>query len=229
MSNNKNYLTKRENQRRILNRFIDRPVKYLVKHKISPDTLSYIGFLFSLATAICITFDGLHFPFVIAWITPLLLFWAGALDVFDGEVARRTNANSMVGAFLDSNLDRLSDAILIISLILGNYINYLLGSIILFLVIMISYIRAKAENQGIDMRGVGMMERGERLIILWFGFIAEIELYFFTNLIFGTPFKWFFPIFISIFTLLLALTVIQRLVFSFRALRKLDNQNKSLY
>jgi archaetidylinositol phosphate synthase len=227
LSNSKNYITKRENQRRILNRFIDRPVQYLIKHNISPDMLSYVGFLFSLATAICLAFDGLHFPFAIAWITPLLLFWAGALDVFDGEVARRTNAISMVGAFLDSNLDRLSDALIILSLILGNYINYFLGSITLFLIIMISYIRAKAENQGIDMRGVGMMERGERLIILWFGFIIEIELYFFTNLFFGTPFIWFFPIFLLIFTLLLALTVIQRLIFSFRALHKLDTQNET--
>jgi archaetidylinositol phosphate synthase len=228
LSSYKNNITKRENQRRILDRFIDRPVKYLIKHNINPDTISFIGFLFSLATATCLAFDGLHFHFAVAWITPVLLFWAGAFDVLDGEVARRTNTNTLAGAFLDSNLDRLSDALIIIALILGNYINYLIGIIILFLIIMISYIRAKAENQGIDMRGVGMMERGERLIILWFGFIAEIELYFFINLFFGVPPTWFFPLFIIIFTALLALTVIQRLIFSFLALRKLDAQNKAL-
>jgi archaetidylinositol phosphate synthase len=228
LSNSKNNNSKRENQRRILIKFIDRPVNYLIKHQIKPDTISYLGFLFSFATAICLAFDGLHFPFFIAWITPFLLFWAGALDVFDGEVARRTHTISMTGAFLDSNLDRLSDSALIISLILGNYINYFIGLILLFLIIMISYIRAKAENQGIDMKGIGMMERGERMIILWFGIIAEIEFYFFTKLFFGTPFTWFFPIFILIFTLLSAITVIQRLNFSFKTLRKLDAQNKAL-
>ena len=228
MSQNNRNVAKRENQRRILIKFIDGPVKYLVKHNINPDILSYIGFLFSLATAICLALDGLHFPFAIAWITPFLFFWAGALDVFDGEVARRTNTNTTTGAFLDSNLDRLSDSLIIIALILGNYLNYLLGCIILFLIIMIPYIRAKAESQGVDMKGVGIMERGERLIVLWFGFIAEIELYFFINLFFNTPPTWFFPIFIAVFTLLLAFTVIQRFVFSFIALRKLDAQNQSL-
>jgi len=219
---------KRTNQRRILDKFIDLPVNFLIKHKFSPTFLSYIGFLCSLSVAFLLSIGGLHFPFYTAWTVPFLLFWAGAFDVFDGEVARRTNSNSKAGAFLDSNLDRLSDAVLIIGLILGNFIHYILGYILLFLIVMISYIRARAENEGVDMKGVGFMERAERLIIIWFGFIAEFWMYYFGTIFldFHFIFTWFFPIYILIFTGLLILTIVQRLVFSFKALKKLDEQNK---
>ncbi|GAH39298.1 unnamed protein product, partial [marine sediment metagenome] len=60
-------------------------------------------------------------------IVPFFMFWAGAFDVFDGEVARMTQKISNSGAFLDSNLDRLSDAIIVLGLILGGYFNYLAG------------------------------------------------------------------------------------------------------
>jgi len=141
--------------------------------------------------------------------------------VFDGEVARRTGNISKSGAFLDSNLDRLSDAIIVLGLIMGGYFNYVIGFIILFLIIMISYIRARAENEGIDMKGVGLMERAERLIVLWFAFIAEFWIFFLSNLFYGAPFELFFPIFTIIFTGLLILTIAQRLIFSFKELSKI--------
>jgi archaetidylinositol phosphate synthase len=218
---------KRSNQRRIIGKAIDLPVNFLIKHKFSPTILSYIGFLCSASVAFLLSIGGLRFPFYTAWMVPFILFWAGAFDIFDGEVARRTNSNSKAGAFLDSNLDRLSDSVLIIGLILGNFLHYILGYIILFFVIMISYIRARAENEGIDMRGVGFMERAERLVILWLAFMVEWWIYTISKLILGTPFTWFFPIFMLFFTGLLILTIIQRLMFSFKALNKLDAQNKN--
>ena len=226
MSGTEHINNKRSNQRRFLDKFIELPVNFLIKHKLSPTILSYIGFSCSVSVAFLLSIGGLHFPFCIAWIVPFILFWAGAFDVFDGEVARRTNLNSKAGAFLDSNLDRLSVAALIIGLILGNFLHYILGYILLFLIIMISYIRARAENEGIDMKGVGFMERADRLIILWFAFIAEFWIYYLSKIILGTPFTLFFPIFILFFTGLLILTIVQRLIFSFKALNKLDEQNK---
>jgi len=214
---------KRSNQRRILQIFVDLPVKLLIKCGFTPNILSFCGFFCSITVAFLLSIGGLHFPFPIAWIVPFVLFWAGAFDVFDGEVARRTEINSKSGAFLDSNLDRLSDAAIVLGLILGGYFNYVIGFTILFLIIMVSYIRARAENEGIDMKGVGFMERADRLITLWFAFISEFWIYFLSNLIFGTPFTLFFPIFILIFAGLLTLTIIQRLIFSFKALRKIEN------
>ena len=227
-TNNNRTNNKRTNQRRFLDKFIDLPVNFLIKHKVSPTILSYMGFLCSVSGAFLLSIGGLHFPFYTAWMIPFILFWGGAFDVFDGEVARRTNSNSKAGAFLDSNLDRLSDSVLIIGLIMGNFLHYVLGYILLFLVIMISYIRARAENEGIDMKGVGLMERAERLIVLWFAFIVEFWMNYLGTIFpdIHFIFELFFPIFTLIFTGLLILTIVQRLRFSFKALNKLDEQNK---
>ncbi|MFX0033169.1 MAG: CDP-alcohol phosphatidyltransferase family protein [Candidatus Hodarchaeota archaeon] len=216
--------TKRQNQRRLLDKFIDRPVKFLIRKKISPNFLSYIGFLFSISTAVFISIGALHFDIWLAWIVPFLMFWAGAFDVFDGEVARRSGHNSRAGAFLDSNLDRISDSAIILSLIFGNYIDYLIGYILLFLIIMISYIRARAENEGVDMKGVGFMERAERLIIMWLAFIAEFWIFYLSTLFYGFPFRWFFPIFALVFIGLLSLTILQRFLYSLKSLRKIDKK-----
>lgn len=227
MSKSEQASIKRSNQRRILNKFVDPPVKFLIKHGFTPNIISFCGFSCSIAVAILLAWGGLHFPLHINWIIPLLLFWAGAFDVLDGEVARRTENISKSGAFLDSNLDRLSDAILVLGLIIGGYFNYIVGFTILFLIIMISYIRARAENEGIDMKGVGFMERAERLIFLFFAFILEFWIYFLSNLMYGTPFTLFFPIFTLVFTGLLTLTVAQRLIFSFKSLSKIETQDEN--
>ena len=218
---------KRSNQRRILEIFVELPAKALVKWGFTPNILSFCGFFCSIAVAILLSLGGLHFPFPVAWIVPFLMFWAGAFDVFDGEIARMTQKISISGAFLDSNLDRLSDAVIVFGLILGGYYNYIVGYAILFLIIMISYIRSRAENEGIDMKGVGFMERAERLIILWFAFITEFWIFFLTNIFFEAPFELFFPIFTIFFTGLLILTIAQRLIFSFKELSKIETHDKN--
>jgi len=218
---------KRNNQRRILQIFVELPARALVKWGFTPNILSFCGLFCSIAVAILLSLGGLHFPFPIAWIVPFVMFWAGAFDVFDGEIARKTQNISISGAFLDSNLDRLSDAVIIIGLVMGGYFNYIVGYTILFLIIMISYIRSRAENEGIDMKGVGFMERAERLIILWFAFIIEFWIFFLSNLFFGAPFELFFPIFTIVFTGLLVLTIAQRLIFSFKELSKIETLDQN--
>jgi phosphatidylglycerophosphate synthase len=159
---------------------------------------------------------------------------AGAMDLFDGEVARRTGNETQAGAFLDSNLDRLSDAIFILGLIYGGLVDYFLGFILLFLVIMISYIRSRAENEGVNMKGVGFMERAERLLFLIFAIIFELIFYFATELLLGEPFTIPFPvpfitrievspvflISIIIYTITLLYTVLQRFIHTFKILNK---------
>jgi phosphatidylglycerophosphate synthase len=227
LSNKEDINEKRENQRKLLLRFIETPVNYLIKHNISPNLLSFLGLLCSFIVAFFTAIDGLHFPIWLAWIVPFFLFWAGAFDVFDGEVARRTHQISKKGAFLDSNLDRVSDAVIVIGLILGNYINYYIGYLLLFLILMISYIRAKAEKENIEMRGVGFMERAERLIILWFAFIIEFWVYYLSNLFLGFNVSFFFQAFIFFYIFLLLLTIIQRISFSVKRLRKIDGQENN--
>jgi phosphatidylglycerophosphate synthase len=155
----------------------------------------------------------------------------GAMDLFDGEVARRTERETQAGAFLDSNLDRLSDGICVLGLIYGGLVNYLLGFLILFLIIMISYIRSRAENEGVNMKGIGFMERAERILFLLFAIIGELIFYFVTELSFDEPFTIpaplitrvevtpVFLISILIFTFTLIYTVLQRLSHTFKTLK----------
>jgi archaetidylinositol phosphate synthase len=234
ISNNK----KRVKQKELLNRFIDKPVKFLIRHHISPNSLSYLGFCCALLAAFFIAIRIIHNLFWFAWLVPFFLFLAGSLDVFDGEVARRTGSISKSGAFLDSNLDRISDATLILGLIFGGFINFLFGYIIMFLFIMISYIRAKAENEGIDMKGIGFMERAERIILLLIALILESFIFYCSKIIMGKPWTiylpfitsvpvtWFFLIFIIGYTILLIMTVDQRLSYTFKYLKQSDNRFK---
>ncbi len=235
---------KRQKQRSTLNRFIDRPVDVLVKHHITANQLSFLGFFCSVAAALFLALNTIHSPIFIAFLAPFLMFMSGAFDVFDGEVARRTGKEGPVGAFLDSNLDRLSDAVIILGLIYGGLITYFLGFLILFLSIMISYTRSRAENEGVDMRGVGLLERAERMIALMCALILETWINFFSELstiLFGTP-SWiysfplvasrtissFFMVFILAYTFLLAFTIAQRIVFAYKKLNNpIVNENIS--
>lgn len=91
-------------------------------------------------------------------------------DLFDGAMARISQAGpSKWGAFLDSTLDRIADAALLIGVAIA-LINQ--GDALVYLVLLtlvtgalIPYIRAKAEALNIDC-SVGIAERTERLIIV---------------------------------------------------------------
>lgn len=222
---------KRTRQREISIRFIDRPVDFLIKHNITPNTISFIGFICSIVASLLIGIFGLYFSVYLSWIIPSIMGIGGAMDLFDGEVARRTERETQAGAFLDSNLDRLSDAICVLGLIYGGLLNYLLGYIILFLVIMISYIRSRAENEGVNMKGIGFMERAERILFLLFVIIGELIFYFITDLSFNKPFAITIPfitrvpvtpvflISIIIYTFTLIYTILQRLSHTFKTLK----------
>jgi len=122
----------------------------------------------------------------------LMLLLAGLCDILDGELARRAGLASRFGAFLDSTLDRLSEAVVLLG-ILGFYLRNLLALVLhperalmqistglepltwavmaftaaLAMVgsFMVSYTRARAEGLGLDCK-VGWFERPERLLLL---------------------------------------------------------------
>jgi CDP-diacylglycerol--glycerol-3-phosphate 3-phosphatidyltransferase len=122
----------------------------------------------------------------------LMLLLAGLCDILDGELARRAGLESRFGAFLDSTLDRLSEAVVLLG-ILGFYLRNLYALVLhperallqistgldpltwavmaftaaLALVgsFMVSYTRARAEGLGLACK-VGWFERPERLVLL---------------------------------------------------------------
>ena len=102
-----------------------------------------------------------------------VIFFAGFLDMQDGQVARRENRVTAFGAFFDSTLDRYSDMALYMGLLVYYAVNGRSSYVILAAVatagsVMVSYSRARAESI-IPTCKVGFMERPERLVVLILG------------------------------------------------------------
>jgi archaetidylinositol phosphate synthase len=96
----------------------------------------------------------------------IVLLISGFFDVVDGTVARVTKSSSRKGSFLDSSLDKLSEVAVFLGLAIGDLAEPLLCMIALSLSLIVSYIRARAESLGIELKGIGIGERAERLLIL---------------------------------------------------------------
>lgn len=99
-------------------------------------------------------------------IASVMLLISGFFDIVDGSVARVMKRSTVRGSFLDSNLDKISEAVIFIGIAIGGLSNPILAMIALSSSILVSYLRAKAESLGIELKGVGIGERAERLLIL---------------------------------------------------------------
>lgn len=144
---------------------------------VSPNQLTSLGLLLTGAAAVVIAND----QFVAGgW----LLVAGGSMDLLDGSVARATGRSTPFGSFYDSVSDRIADAMIFTGLALA-FANQprILALILVALVasFVTSYVRAKAE--AIDLAcTVGMIERGERAVILMAGlifhrFVLEVALW----------------------------------------------------
>jgi CDP-diacylglycerol--glycerol-3-phosphate 3-phosphatidyltransferase len=97
--------------------------------------------------------------------------------MLDGALARVTSQQSTFGAFLDSLLDRYSEAAILLALIFQFTIRHDTLSVVLVYIaaigsILISYARARAEGLGIECK-VGIAPRPERVIILGLGLLFK--------------------------------------------------------
>ncbi len=135
----------------------------------SPNFWTWIGLILSIISAIIYS---LHSPSIGAnWYSATLiggifLIIAGGSDAIDGAVARVTNKTSALGSFLDSVIDKVSEIIIFIGVLIGNFTNPVLVLVTLSLSLLVSYTRSKGESLGIDLKGKGIAERAERIIIL---------------------------------------------------------------
>jgi CDP-diacylglycerol--glycerol-3-phosphate 3-phosphatidyltransferase len=154
----------------------DLPVSWLARTRVTPNALSWIGFGLTLGAAALVTLG----QFIAAGFVFLA---AGFMDILDGGLARRTGRVTRFGAVLDATLDRASEAALFLG-ILGLFlltgpqpvlVFSLAGewSVLLVFVswlgsVLVSYIRARAEANGIDCQS-GLFTRTERVILLTLG------------------------------------------------------------
>jgi archaetidylinositol phosphate synthase len=171
----------------LLNRFKEKliPITTLIGNNfgslgLSPTFWSMIGFTFAILSSIFfgltnfLNQQGIEFPSQI--FASILLLISGFFDIVDGSVARVMKKSTTKGAFLDSNFDKVSEALIFIGIAIGGLSNPILAMIALSTSILVSYLRARAESLGIELKGVGIGERAERLLILSIcGFIPISE------------------------------------------------------
>jgi archaetidylinositol phosphate synthase len=125
----------------------------------SPTAWTMIGFVFAFLASLF--YRGGNQP-----LAGLLVTFSGFFDVLDGAVARATGKTSGRGAFFDSTLDRVSEVLVFLGILLGNYIAPIFVLLALALSLLVSYTRAKGDALGVSLAGIGVGERSERLVVL---------------------------------------------------------------
>ncbi len=87
-------------------------------------------------------------------------------DAVDGAMARRYHQISKMGGILDSVLDRVGEIALYAGLFIGGLVPGWLSLWALSASLMVSYVRARVDVEGVKLKGIGLAERPERLLIL---------------------------------------------------------------
>ncbi len=157
--------------RKVAARYLTRPVVWLLaKTSVTPNVLSWIGFLVNGGAAALIVTGHL-------FAAGLVVLAAGFFDLLDGALARSTNQSTQFGAVLDSALDRLAEA----AVLLGILVHYAREpSVVEILVVglalvgspLVSYIRARVEALGLECE-VGLFTRAERVVVLALGLLLN--------------------------------------------------------
>jgi len=171
------------------------------KIPLNPNIITIIGLIISLIAAYMFATQNLIWG-------AFLIILSGLMDVIDGAVARNKYSPTKFGGILDSTADRFADAFIIIGLIYGGYVNWIFGILALHASLTVSYVRARAEAEGITC-DVGIAERAERIFIILAGVI--LTLFLETNII---------EIAVIIVMILGYFTVFQRVYHSWIQLKK---------
>lgn len=145
--------------------------RLLLRLGVSPDAVTVVGTICTCTAALWFAPRG-HLVVAALVVTLFALF-----DLLDGTMARMSGRVSKFGAFLDSTLDRIADAVVFGAVILyfGGPGDSMAGQAValwcLVTGVSTSYARARAESLGFTAR-VGFMERADRLVLLGVSAIA---------------------------------------------------------
>ena len=161
---------------------LSRPlVRLLARTGITPNALTWSGLLFSFGAAVLI---ALGQPFIAGFVVLI----SGLFDMLDGALARFIDKSTKFGGILDSILDRLGEAAVLLGLLIF-FVRYLSVPGILVVgftlpgALMVSYLRARAEAAGL-IGEVGLFTRTERIIIISLGlFLSSIDYALITSLV----------------------------------------------
>lgn len=158
---------------KIIYRIIDPLIKGMIRIGITPNIVTTIGLIGTIIAAGFFIYAAQHDCDMssIFW-GGIIILGAGLFDMMDGRLARMGHMTSSFGALLDSTLDRYSEMVTLMGIVLiftehpddcwfpMGIVTFtaLLGSV------MVSYVRARAEGLQIECK-VGLMQRPERVVV----------------------------------------------------------------
>ena len=153
-------------------RIIDAIVRWLASGHINPNVLTVIGVGINVGC-------GLLFGFGLFFEAGIALVVANLFDMLDGQVARLSGRVTRFGGFLDSSLDRLSDMVVFVGLMVfyardlpaHSTLNVFLAGAGLMGSVMVSYASARAESL-IPKCDVGFLRRPERVVLFIIGALS---------------------------------------------------------
>jgi CDP-diacylglycerol--glycerol-3-phosphate 3-phosphatidyltransferase len=149
---------------KVSTRFTDPIVSPLAAAGVTPNMISVAGFAGNVAAG-ALAGGGM----LLAAGIVMLVF--SALDLLDGALARKTGTVTRFGAVFDSVLDRLSEAAVLGGLVFhftrldGHVMEIALCYAAIVGSLMVSYVRARAEGEGLVLRE-GLFTRAERVLLL---------------------------------------------------------------
>ncbi len=136
----------------------------LCKLRATPTTVSFVGLACAAASACFYFFSG-EGEGMRMWALAFLVL-SGLFDALDGALARLCGKATRFGGIVDSTFDRLGEIVIFAALTVGAVVPVYIGVLALSSSLMVSYVRSRAEAEGISMKGRGLAERPERLVIL---------------------------------------------------------------
>lgn len=180
-------------------------VQAFVRAHINPNILTLVGFLINLVAAYF--FATGYFRW--AGVTVIV---AAIFDLTDGPVARMSKRVTPFGGFFDSVVDRYSDLLLLIGLLvyygrINRFWYVVLVAVAMIGAVMTSYTRARAETL-IKSCKVGFLERPERIVLIIIGALADRM----------APVLWVIVIFSN-------LTVLHRMIHTYQQTRLVEAES----
>ena len=188
-------------------RLINPVVKFAVRIGITANGVTIAGALGTLGSAFY------FYPRGDLFVGTLAICFFALSDLFDGAIARLTNGSGTAwGGFLDSTIDRVTDAAILIGVLLYMIDRDQTVSLLILISLvcggLIPYIRAKAESMSIECSG-GFAERTERVVLS----LTAIGLY-------GLGIDFALIVGFAILSAAGIFTVLQRMVIVYRVLHK---------
>ncbi|HEX8732786.1 MAG TPA: CDP-alcohol phosphatidyltransferase family protein [Ktedonobacterales bacterium] len=147
----------------------------LAEYVVRP--LAAMGLTPNMATLIGLLLNGLAAAILASGqlrLGGVALLFAGLFDMVDGALARVTNRKTIFGAFFDSTIDRYSEGLTLLGVIIFalrqppsqiHVWEVALAYVAALGSVMVSYTRARAEGLGLSLKS-GLMARPERVVLL---------------------------------------------------------------